>query len=151
MVKTLTGPLIDASVSWTPEWRRADIGAANGHGNARSVARAQAVIANGGEVDGVRLLSPDTIELIFEEQSNGPDLVLGVPIRFGLGYGLEIAAQPYIPVGRVCAWGGWGGSVIINDAERALTISYMMNKMSDGLVGSPSGQAVVEAVYASAG
>lgn len=151
MVRTLTGPLIDASASWTPEWRRADIGAANGHGNARSVARAQAVIANGGEVDGVRLLSPDTIELIFEEQSNGPDLVLGVPIRFGLGYGLEIAAQPYIPVGRVCAWGGWGGSVIINDAERALTISYMMNKMSEGLVGSPSGQAVVEAVYASAG
>jgi len=151
MVRTLTGPLIDASASWTTEWRRADIGAANGHGNARSVARAQAVIANGGEVDGVRLLSPDTIELIFEEQSNGADLVLGVPIRFGLGYGLEIAAQPYIPVGRVCAWGGWGGSVIINDAERALTISYMMNKMSDGLVGSPSGQAVVEAVYASAG
>ena len=42
----------------------------------------------GGEVDGVRLLSPKTIDRIFEEQSNGIDLVLGVPLRFGIGYGL---------------------------------------------------------------
>src|SRR5262249_59967168 len=38
-VKTLTGPAIDAGVANTPGWRLADIGAANGHGNARSVAR----------------------------------------------------------------------------------------------------------------
>ena len=48
----------------------------------------QAVVANGGEVDGVRLLSPTTIELIFDEQGDGIDLVLGVPLRFGIGYGL---------------------------------------------------------------
>lgn len=148
-VRTLTGPLINARDSWTPEWRLADIGGANGHGNARSVARAQAVIANGGEVDGIRLLSPDTIDLIFREQSDGVDLVLGLPIRFGIGYGLEVSEQPYIPTGRVCFWGGWGGSVVVNDADRNLTISYMMNKMSEGLVGSESSRAVVEAVYAS--
>ncbi|PRZ42514.1 CubicO group peptidase (beta-lactamase class C family) [Antricoccus suffuscus] len=148
MMKTFSGPAPDASDSWTPEWRRADIGGANGHGNARSVARAQSVIVNGGEVDGVRLLSKDTIDLIFKEQSNGVDQVLGVPIRFGIGYGLEVSEQPYIPVGRVCFWGGWGGSVIINDLERNLTISYMMNKMSPGLVGSVSSEAIVKAVYA---
>lgn len=148
MMKTFSGPAPDASDSWTPEWRRADIGGANGHGNARSVARAQSVIANGGEVDGVRLLSKDTIDLIFKEQSNGTDQVLGVPVRFGIGYGLEISEQPYVPVGRVCFWGGWGGSVIINDLERNLTICYMMNKMSPGLVGSASSKAIVEAIYA---
>jgi len=148
MMKTFTGPAPAAEDSWTPEWRRADIGGANGHGNARSVARAQSVIANGGEVDGVRLLSQDTIDLIFKEQANGTDLVLGVPLRFGIGYGLEVAEQPYIPAGRVCFWGGWGGSVIINDLDRNLTISYMMNKMSPGLVGSASSKAIVEAVYA---
>lgn len=151
MMKTFTGPAPDASDSWTPEWRRADIGGANGHGNARSVARAQSVIVNGGEVDGVRLLSKDTIDLIFKEQSNGTDLVLGVPIRFGIGYGLEVSEQPYIPVGRVCFWGGWGGSVIVNDVERNLTISYMMNRMSPGLMGSASSKAIVEATYAALG
>ena len=86
--KTLTGPPADAAAANTPGWRLADIGAANGHGNARSVARVMSVVARGGEVDGVRLLSPQTIDLIFREQVNGTDLVLGVPLRFGLGYGL---------------------------------------------------------------
>ena len=97
-VKTLTGPLADASDANTPEWRRADIGAANGHGNARSVARILSVISRGGEVDGVRLLRPETIELIFREQANGIDVVLGVPLRFGIGYGLpQLETLPYVP------------------------------------------------------
>src|SRR3984885_3921306 len=81
-VRTLTGPPVTADVANTPGWRRADIGAANGHGNARSVARIMSVLARGGEVDRVRLLSQDTIETIFKEQTDGIDLVLGVPLRF---------------------------------------------------------------------
>lgn len=148
MMKTFSVPALDASDSWSSRWRRADIGGANGHGNAHSVARAQAIITNGGTVDGVRLLSPQTIDLIFQEQSNGLDLVLGVPIRFGVGYALEVAAQPYIPTGRVCFWGGWGGSIVVNDVERQMTLSYIMNKMSPGLVDSASGRSIVEATYA---
>ncbi len=70
-MKTLTGPVLEATVAWTEAWRRADIGGANGHGNARSVARALSTISSGGEVDGVKLLSPKTIDLIFREQANG--------------------------------------------------------------------------------
>src|SRR5215467_8374109 len=88
VVRTFTGPVVDASFANTPEWRRADLGAVNGHGNARSVARMLSVLLRGGEVDGVRLLHPETIELIFSEQASGVDLVLGVPLRFGIGYGL---------------------------------------------------------------
>jgi CubicO group peptidase (beta-lactamase class C family) len=87
-VKTFTGPAPDAAEAGTPGWRRADIGAANGHGNARSVARIASVIARGGEVGGVRLLRGETIGLVFEEQLKGVDLVLGVPMRWGLGLGL---------------------------------------------------------------
>lgn len=148
MARTFNGPAPVATDSWMAQWRRADIGAANGHGNARSVARSQAIISNGGSIDGKRLLSPDAIDLIFKEQSKGTDLVLGLPVRFGIGYALEVAERPYIPTGRVCFWGGWGGSIVVNDAERRLTISYVMNKMSPGLVGSPSGKAIVEAAYA---
>src|SRR6202035_1312761 len=83
-VKTLTGPLVPADTANPPGWRRADLGAVNGHGNARSVARIMSVVARGGEVDGVRLLGQDTIDLIFREQQNGIDVVLGVPLRFGI-------------------------------------------------------------------
>ena len=147
--KTFTGPAPEASVAWTRDWRAADIGAANGHGNARAVARAQAVIANGGEFDGVRLLSQATIERIFEEQANGIDLVLGIPLRFGIGYGLpEPTTRPYLPEGRVCFWGGWGGSIIVNDVDRRLTVAYMMNRMGEGIIGGPRAEALVRAAYA---
>ena len=57
-VKAATGPFLEANEANTPDWRRADMGGVNGHGNARSVARVLSVIARGGEVDGTRLLSP---------------------------------------------------------------------------------------------
>ena len=149
MVKTFTGPAPDASIAWTDAWRRAEIPAAHGHGNARSVARLQSIVACEGEVDGVRLLSPETCKLIFDEQTNGIDLVLGVPLRFGIGYGLKHAeSYPYLPDGRVCFWGGWGGSVIIVDLDRRMTIAYMMNRMEGGLLGDPRGEGLVVAAYA---
>ena len=148
VVRTFTGPTADASRANTAGWRRADMGAVNGHANARSVARALSVLSRGGEVDGVRLLSPGTIELVFDEQSNGVDLVLGVPVRFGIGWALPLPELiSYVPTGRVCFWGGWGGSVIITDLDRRLTVSYMMNKMAPGIIGSPRAEAYVRGVY----
>ncbi len=125
--KTWTNPTMRPlhECSCTEGWRRADIGAANGHGNARSVARLQSAVACGGEVDGVRLLSPQTIDRIFETQSDGIDLVLGIPFKFGVGYSL-------FPEGRVCAWGGAGGSCVILDVDRRITFAYVMNKMAPG-------------------
>jgi CubicO group peptidase (beta-lactamase class C family) len=149
-VRTLTGPLAEASNANTPAWRGADIGAANGHGNARSVARILSVISRGGEVDGVRLLRPETIELIFREQANGIDVVLGVPLRLGIGYGLpQLDILPYVPDEKICFWGGWGGSVIIMDVGRKMTIAYMMNKMGPGIIGSERSAKYVSAIYKS--
>lgn len=148
MVRTFTGPFAEASAANTPGWRRADIGAANGHGNARSVARIMSVVARGGEVDGVRLLSPETIELIFREQQNGVDLVLGVPMRYGIGYGLpQRDSVPWIPDDKICFWGGWGGSMIVMDVGRRITISYTMNKMGAGIVGSDRSTEYGQAIY----
>jgi CubicO group peptidase (beta-lactamase class C family) len=148
-VKTLTGPLVAAEEANTPEWRRADIGAANGHGNARSVARILSVVSRGGEADGVRLVRPETLDVIFREQANGVDLVLGVPLRYGIGYGLpQLDTIPYIPAGKVCFWGGWGGSVIIMDLDRRLTIAYVMNRMGAGIIGSDRAEQYTRAIYA---
>ncbi len=147
-VKTFTGPFADAPTSHTSAWRRADIGAANGHGNARSVARVQSVVANGGTLDGVKLLSPKTIDLIFQEQAYGTDYVLMAPLRFGIGYGLPVPeTAPYIPEGRICFWGGWGGSMVIVDCERRMVISYMMNVMEAGIIGGVRSAALITAAY----
>jgi CubicO group peptidase (beta-lactamase class C family) len=77
------------------------------------------------------------------------DLVLGVPLRFGIGYGLpQPDTIPYIPDDKICFWGGWGGSVIIMDVGRRVTISYMMNKMGAGIIGSDRAERYVRATYA---
>src|SRR5262249_19144652 len=136
--KTWTNPTMRPESSWTERWRRADIGAANGHGNARSVARLQSAVACGGDVDGVRLLSPQTIDRIFEVQSNGIDLAIGIPLKIGVGYCL-------LPEGRVCSWGGAGGSSVIIDVDRRMTFAYVMNKMAPGGVG-PIAAALAERV-----
>jgi len=121
-------------------WRAAEIPAANGHGNAFSVATVQQVMANNGHVNGHRFFSEKTGDLVFQRQVGGVDQVLGVDVSFGLGYGL---ASSYSPVGpRTCFWGGFGGSVIIMDQELGLTISYMMNRMDTGLMGDTRGNEI---------
>jgi CubicO group peptidase (beta-lactamase class C family) len=148
--KTFTGPNLDRNIefSWTERWRRADIGAANGQGNAHSVAGIQSAVACGGAVDDVRLLAPKTINRIFEVQSDGIDLVLGMRLKIGVGYGLPWPeVLPFIPEGRVCFGSGAGGSIVIADADRHMTVAYVMNKMAYCPIVSPNAAALVERLY----
>lgn len=148
VVKTFTGPAPGAEASWTSEWRQADIGAANGHGNARSLAWSQSAISNGGVVKGKRLLSQKTIDNIFRVQADGHDDVLMAPVKFGIGYGLPNETVPHLPTDRrACFWGGWGGSAVVNDLDLNLTVVYVMNNMLDGLVGDFRGTSLVSAAF----
>ncbi len=140
-IRTLRNPAVEAATAMEEWWRRAEIPAANGHGNARSVAAIQSVVSNGGEARGTRLLSQSTVERIFEEQSNGADLVLGVPLRFGIGYGLASASMPMGP--RSFSWGGYGGSLVFNDLDGRLTVAYVMNRMEANLLGDQRGAMMV--------
>jgi len=146
--RTFSNPVVDARLTEQRAWRAAEIPAANGHGNARSVAAVQSVLAGGGEARGVRLLSEAGCNRVFEEQANGTDLVLGVPIRFGMGYGLGSELMPLGP--RTCFWGGWGGSIIVVDLDVRVAVSYVMNRMDAGLVGDTRGLGVVQAAFAAA-
>jgi CubicO group peptidase (beta-lactamase class C family) len=145
--RTFRNPGVNAKASATPGWRKAEIPAANGHGNARSVVRAQTAVANGGRAFGVELLSPAGAAAIFDEQSNGEDLVLGVPIRFGMGYGLNSDVMPMGPNPHIAYWGGWGGSSIVVDQDARLCVSYVMNKMFAGLLGDTRGFSLLQATY----
>lgn len=145
-VRTLLNPGLDVSAVWTDGWRRAEIPAAGGHGNARSVATVQAIMANGGTVGGRRFLSEAGVERVLQVQADGVDKVLGVPLRFGMGYGLPSELMPINETGRACYWGGYGGSVIVVDMERRATFAYMMNRMKEGLVGDDRGLSLAVAV-----
>jgi CubicO group peptidase (beta-lactamase class C family) len=150
-VRTFTAPAMSVKATGSPEWRAADLGALNGHSNARGVLDVLRVLSLDGEAGGVRLLSPKTIELVFQRQSDGKDLVLEEPFTWGIGYCLGSPVVPYVPSGRTFYWGGWGGSLAVMDLDRRLTISYMMNRMAPGVLGSARSEAYVRAVYAALG
>ena len=131
----------------TAAWRQAEIPAANGHGNARSVVRAQTALANGGSAFGVDLLSAAGCRRILEEQIHGVDKLFGFPLRFGMGYAFPSADLPFSPSDTSMFWGGAGGSTIVVDLERHVCLSYVMNRMSNSLMGDPRGIDLGKAVY----
>lgn len=144
--RTLAGCFVIPDRGNDADFRRAEIGATNGHGNARSIAKVMSAISLGGMSGGVRLLSPPTIDRIFEVQSDGTDLVLALPIRWGMGLALESAGVPFVRGAKTCFWGGWGGSMIVMDTERQVTFSYVMNQMQPGTIGSAVAAQYCEAV-----
>jgi len=145
-MRTFLSAPLDASESHTIPWRRAEIPAAGGHGNARSIARVMSILANEGTVAGTTFLSAETCRRIFEEQQNGVDLVLGTPLRFGLGFGLKSPEMP-LPNEGCCYWGGWGGSLVIVDMENRISFSYVMNEMREGTTGDMRAAGPLFALY----
>ncbi len=141
-------PPMRPEVANLPAWRRAEIPAANGHGNARSVARIMAALACGGSVDGVRLLSRATVERAIEEQIYLPDLVLGFPIRWGLGFMLNSPTLPVSPNPHTFGHGGWGGSLGFADLDAGASWAYVMNKMTPGTAGDNRAFPIIQAFYA---
>ena len=143
--RTLLNPQLTALEPRTREWRAALIPAAGGIGNARSVGRVHSALACGGTVDGVTLMSPETVESILVEQNSGPDLVLLQDTRFGMGFGLGNEMLPIPP--RAFFWGGWGGSLALIDLDARLTVSYVMNRMAPSLSGDVRGAGLALAAY----
>jgi hypothetical protein len=81
-------------------------------------------------------------------QSDGIDLVLGMPLKIGVGFGLPWPeVLPFVPEGRVCFGAGAGGSLVIADADRRMTFAYVMNKMVPSPIVTPIAAALVERVY----
>jgi CubicO group peptidase (beta-lactamase class C family) len=145
--RTFRSPFAGAEHSWTDRWRQAEIPAANGHGNARSVAKLQAPLACKGSAFGVDLMSAETATSVMTPRISGKDLVLGVPLSFGLGFGLVSESVPLSPNKNACFWGGWGGSNILVDQDAQMSVAFVMNKMHDGLMGDPRSLRLLEAIY----
>jgi CubicO group peptidase (beta-lactamase class C family) len=129
-------------------WNRPDVLAAempssNGVGTARAVARLYAALI--GEVDGRRVLAPDTVGRAIEVRVSGPDRVIGMPMSFGLGYMPPPAGGPAGSFGH----DGAGGSLGIADPAGEWSLGYVMNQMKLGITGDPRSTGLVDAVVAS--
>jgi CubicO group peptidase (beta-lactamase class C family) len=123
----------------SPEWRHAELAGSSGHANARGLGRIMTALSHDGVSRGVKLLSPETIALIFNEQFRGIDSYFMKPIRWGMGYALAPLEQkergplPFLRPGkRTCYWYGRGGSLALADVERRVTLTYTMNQCQSG-------------------
>jgi CubicO group peptidase (beta-lactamase class C family) len=132
----------------TPEWRSAEIPGANGHATALALARLYGALARGGEIDGVRVLSRETIDRARREESFGTDLVLTVPTRFGLGFMLPHPAFPFAANDRAFGHPGAGGSLAFADPERHVGFAYVMNRTGPHILMDPRPRALVGALDA---
>jgi CubicO group peptidase (beta-lactamase class C family) len=149
LARTFANPPLLAVSPNAREWRAAELAAANGHSNAHSLARIYGALANGGAIDGVRLLSREAIERARTEQVNGKDEVLPMPTRLGLGFFLPTDEEPVGPNPRAFGHGGAGGSYSMADPEHRLSFGYVMNLMHTGLwLVDPRPRRLLAAAYA---
>jgi CubicO group peptidase (beta-lactamase class C family) len=134
----------------TPAWRSAEVPATNGHGTARGVARIYAALANGGEIDGVRILSAAMLGEATREQSSGFDLINQRSSRFGLGFQLTQPERPLGPNPRTFGHFGAGGSLGLCDPDTGMAFGYVTNDMGPRWQ-NPRNRALIAAVYESLG
>jgi CubicO group peptidase (beta-lactamase class C family) len=146
--KMMGNPPLAPDAANTRAWRAAEIPAANGHGNARSIAAVMGVLACGGSANGVRLLGEAALARAVSEQFYGQDLVLPLVARWGLGFMLSSDHLPLDPQRAAYGHGGWGGSLGIADPTARLSWAYVMNKMSPGTVGDTRAFLLAMALYA---
>ena len=132
-MRTLFSTNIDYTDTVTHEFQAAEIPAANGFSNARGIAKAGTALAMGGELDGHHFMSRATVERAIQEQIYTTDLFFGMPVRYGLGFGLPDDNIP-LPEGSFY-WGGYGGSICQMNLKHGYCLAYAMNKQIQSLLG----------------
>lgn len=139
----------------TREVRAAEIPAANGVCDARSLSRLYAALVGDVAADerfaaGKRVLQPATVAAASQRRTTGNDLVLFVETTFGLGF---MTSSPFAPYGGARSFGhaGAGGSVGFADPEHGIGFGYVMSKMQTNLSGDPRTRTLIRATYEAAG
>ncbi|MDT0481807.1 serine hydrolase domain-containing protein [Streptomyces doebereineriae] len=150
-IAALANPMVGAGEANTPEWRAAEIPAANGHGTARAVTALYGIFAGRGAHDGHRVLSPEAAERVRESQGRCRDLVLGAGLdsetELGLGLWLSGPNGSYGPNPRAFGHDGFGGSCGLADPEAGVSLGYVMNRMGPHIADDPRKMALIDALY----
>ena len=149
-------PLMDRLPAINNEraWRAAEFPAANGHATARSLARIYGAVADGGDIDGIHVLNPETVEAATVEQWAGPEHVslqmgLEFPMRFALGWVLNTEqTMPLGPNPQAFGHAGAGGSIGCADPESGIAFGYTMNQMKNEFTEDYRYWRLLKSVYA---
>ena len=143
----LFNPAQDPARPNTRAWRAAELPALNGQASARGIARLAAALANGGELDGVRILSPATVTAMSVIAADRTDLMLGFNPQWGMGVAHNLIGV-YGTNPATFGHSGWGGSFGAADPDGRIAIGYAPNQMGSELVGDPRGKGLADAIYA---
>ncbi len=107
-----------------------------------------ACLANYGELDGVRLLSEQTVRTMSKQQTLRPDKVIFPPIGWAMGY---MTGGPGWPQGpRITSFGhpGYGGSIGFADPEIGMSFGMVTNTLTFGLTGAGRATVLADAARA---
>jgi CubicO group peptidase (beta-lactamase class C family) len=131
----------------TPAWRSAEVPSANAHASAAGIARVYAALAEGGTLEGVRVIDRGALADAVTEQVNGDDLVLQRPSRFGLGFQLTQPERPLGPGPGGFGHFGAGGSVGFCDPDADVAFGYVTSQMGPRWQ-NPRNRALINAIFA---
>ena len=148
MHRAFTNPSGMFAVANTPAFRAAEVPAINGIATARSLSRLYAACI--GEVDGVRLLKPETVERGMRTEAHGEDLVVGYETRYATGFQLSFPSRPMAGEGSFGHY-GMGGSMAFAHPARGLSFGYVMNQMLSPSGPDPRSTPLIQAVLRCAG
>jgi CubicO group peptidase (beta-lactamase class C family) len=135
------GAFSDPELWHSPRLHAAEIPAANGICDARSLARLYGACVSDIPTDsgeGFRILGPEQVERAVRAETVGPDVVLlGLDIQWGLGFNINRGLIAAADLGGPDAFGhfGMGGSVGWADPSAELAMGYVMNRMEMGTTG----------------
>ena len=128
-------------------WRTAEVPSANGHGNARAVAKFYCAVVLG-DMDGVHLMKKATLETMITEQHNIKERYLGRHYHQGSGVVLSSKPNAWMgPNARAFGHQGAGGAIGFGDPDAKLGFSYAMNKPHADVT-VPTRARVIEEIYA---
>ena len=143
-------PPLDPTLTRTRGWLGAEIPAAGGTGNARSIAEVHMILANGGVAKGRRFMSEAGCRRALELEVEGVDRAMGVLMRWGPGFGLRGEPLP-APSPNTIYWGGYGGSLSVIDMDEGTTFAYAMNRMEVTTTGDRRSRRLARAFWRSLG
>jgi CubicO group peptidase (beta-lactamase class C family) len=150
--KTFTSPrgLHSVTAMNSKENRALPFVSFGGIGSATSLARFYAMLANGGELDGYRFFTAETIATMTTTLASGLDRVFQIPTAFSAGFMKDppdTARRLFGPSPFAFGHPGAGGSHAFADPEHGISFAYVMNQMEQSLLPNEKSLRLVDAIY----
>jgi CubicO group peptidase (beta-lactamase class C family) len=150
--KSFTSPAGLHAVSGmnAPAMRSLPLVSFGGIGTASALAKFYAMLAHGGELEGRRFFTPETITRMTTTLTAGLDRVFQIPTAFAAGFMKDppqAARRIFGPSPSAFGQPGAGGSHAFADPQNGISFAYVMNQMEQALLPNEKSLRLVDALY----